>query len=496
MEEHGIVNGEVVDPEKLENAPFIQQVTADVERIAQEQAAAEKTQVSEDLIGKKLELDGHQFVVEEVGEISGDVRLFDQTMADQGYPISRVEKIDTIRQLLTQAEKKEEVLEPPKPHRTGKVAPTVLLPEIPMAQRHDFQITDDAIGVGTPSERFNRNVAAIRLLKKLEEENRLATPDEQAVLAQYVGWGGLADCFDDRHSKFGELKALLTEVEYDAARESALTAFYTPPQVIRAMYQGLEQIGFKRGNLLEPSCGIGHFMGMRPETLADSKIYGIELDSISGRIAQQLYQKSSIAVQGFENTDLPDSFFDVAIGNIPFGNFKLMDKRYDKHNFLIHDYFFAKTLDKVRPGGIIAFITSKGTLDKDNPSFRKYMAQRADLLGAIRLPNNTFKDAAGTDVTSDILFFQKRDTLAIDEPDWVHLGMDANGLKMNQYFIDNPDMILGEMKEISGPFGPETACIANDGVDLGEQLLDAVQNINGSIEEYEDVELEEDEEDL
>ena len=315
-------------------------------------------------------------------------------------------------------------------------------------------------------------------------------------MAQYVGWGGLADCFDDRHSKFGELKALLTEVEYDAARESALTAFYTPPQVIRAMYQGLEQIGFKRGNLLEPSCGIGHFMGMRPETLADSKIYGIELDSISGRIAQQLYQKSSIAVQGFENTDLPDSFFDVAIGNIPFGNFKLMDKRYDKHNFLIHDYFFAKTLDKVRPGGIIAFITSKGTLDKDNPSFRKYMAQRADLLGAIRLPNNTFKDAAGTDVTSDILFFQKRDTLAIDEPDWVHLGMDANGLKMNQYFIDNPDMILGEMKEISGPFGPETACIANDGVDLGEQLLDAVQNINGSIEEYEDVELEEDEEDL
>ena len=258
----------------------------------------------------------------------------------------------------------------------------------------------------------------------------------------------------------------------------------------------MEQIGFKRGNLLEPSCGIGHFMGMRPETLADSKIYGIELDSISGRIAQQLYQKSSIAVQGFENTDLPDSFFDVAIGNIPFGNFKLMDKRYDKHNFLIHDYFFAKTLDKVRPGGIIAFITSKGTLDKDNPSFRKYMAQRADLLGAIRLPNNTFKDAAGTDVTSDILFFQKRDTLAIDEPDWVHLGMDANGLKMNQYFIDNPDMILGEMKEISGPFGPETACIANDGVDLGEQLLDAVQNINGSIEEYEDVELEEDEEDL
>lgn len=501
LEEHGIVNGEVVDPEKLANAPFIRQVMADVEqieqeRIAEEQAEVEQEPVEDDLIGKRLELDGHQFVVESVSEISGDVSLFDLTMAGQRYPISRVEKIDTVRQLLRQAEEKPEVLEPPKPRRSGKVAPTVLLPEIPMTQRHDYQITDDAIGVGTPGERFNHNVRAIRLLKKLEAENRLATPEEQAVLAQYVGWGGLADCFDDRHSKYAELKALLTDDEYEAARESALTAFYTPPQVIRAMYQALEQIGFKRGNLLEPSCGIGNFMGMRPETLADSKIYGIELDSISGRIAQQLYQKSSIAVQGFEKTDLPDSFFDVAIGNIPFGNFKLTDKRYDKHNFLIHDYFFAKTLDKVRPGGIIAFVTSKGTMDKDNPSFRKYMAERADLLGAIRLPNNTFKDAAGTEVTSDILFFQKRDTLAIEQPEWVHLGMDENGLKMNQYFIDNPDMVLGEIKEVSGPFGPETACVPYDGASLDELLREAVQNINGNIAEYEDVELEEDEEDL
>ena len=247
---------------------------------------------------------------------------------------------------------------------------------------------------------------------------------------------------------------MLTDEELSSARESTLTAFYTPPVVIRAMYQALENLGFQNGNLLEPSCGIGHFMGMKPESMADSRIFGVELDGISGRIAQQLYQTSSIAVQGFERTELPDSFFDVAIGNIPFGNFKLSDKRYDKNNFLIHDYFFAKTLDKVRPGGIVAFVTSKGTMDKESPVVRKYIAQRADLLGAIRLPNDTFKAAAGTDVTSDILFFQKRDTLTLDEPSWVHLNTDANGLKMNQYFVDHPDMILGEMKEISGPFGP------------------------------------------
>ena len=379
---------------------------------------------------------------------------------------------------------KEPTLAPPQPQRRARVSPFVLHPEVPNADRHEYHITDDAPGVGTPGERFNNNVRAIRLLKRLEAEDRLATPEEQEVLARYVGWGGLADCFDERHSKYAELKALLTEEEYAAARESTLTAFYTPPVVIRSIYQALTNMGFQTGNLLEPSCGIGNFIGMRPEALADSKIYGVELDGISGRIAQQLYQQSSIAVQGFEKTDLPDSFFDAAIGNVPFGSFKVIDKRYDRYNFLIHDYFFARTLDKVRPGGVIAFVTSKGTMDKDTPTVRKYLAQRADLLGAIRLPNNTFKDAAGTDVTSDILFLQKRDALSSEEPDWVHLNTDANGLKMNQYFIDHPEMVMGEMREISGPYGPETACLPIEGRDLEDQLAVAIQSIQGSITEY------------
>jgi adenine-specific DNA methylase len=318
----------------------------------------------------------------------------------------------------------------------------LLHPEISSTERADYQITDDNIGTGLPHERYQHNVDAINFLKKIESENRLAMMPEQNVLAQYVGWGGLADYFDERNGHYGELKELLTEDEFTAARESTLTAFYTPPVVIRAMYQALENMNFKTGNILEPSCGVGNFIGIKPEHLSNSKIYGIELDSISGRIAQQLYQKSSIAVQGFEKTELPDSFFDVAIGNVPFGSFKIPDKKYNKYNFLIHDYFFARTLDKVRPGGIMAFITSKGTMDKENPSVRKYIAQRADLLGAIRLPNNTFKSAAGTEVTSDILFLQKRDRLIDAEPDWVHLNKVSNGLKINQYFVDNPDMIL------------------------------------------------------
>ena len=379
---------------------------------------------------------------------------------------------------------KEPTLAPPQPQRRARVSPFVLHPEVPNADRHEYHITDDAPGVGTPGERFNNNVRATRLLKRLEAEDRLATPEEQEVLARYVGWGGLADCFDERHSKYAELKALLTEEEYAAARESTLTAFYTPPVVIRSIYQALTNMGFQTGNLLEPSCGIGNFIGMRPEALADSKIYGVELDGISGRIAQQLYQQSSIAVQGFEKTDLPDSFFDAAIGNVPFGSFKVIDKRYDRYNFLIHDYFFARTLDKVRPGGVIAFVTSKGTMDKDTPTVRKYLAQRADLLGAIRLPNNTFKDAAGTDVTSDILFLQKRDALSSEELDWVHLNTDANGLKINQYFIDHPEMVMGEMREISGPYGPETACLPIEGRDLEDQLAVAIQSIQGSITEY------------
>ena len=463
-----------------------------------ETAAADR-----DLIGKEVTLEGRRFLVEKIDE-DGRASLRDLTFEGTvGFPIERVEHISAIRRLMGPAEKiagpekgvksstdghdqggKEPILAPPQPQRRARVSPFVLHPEVPNADRHEYHITDDAIGTGTPGERFSNNVRAIRLLKRLEAEDRLATPEEQEVLAQYVGWGGLADCFDERHSKYAELKALLTEEEYAAARASTLTAFYTPPVVIRSIYQALTNMGFKTGNLLEPSCGIGNFIGMRPEALADSKIYGVELDGISGRIAQQLYQQSSIAVQGFEKTDLPDSFFDAAIGNVPFGSFKVIDKRYDRYNFLIHDYFFARTLDKVRPGGVLAFVTSKGTMDKDTPTVRKYLAQRADLLGAIRLPNNTFKDAAGTDVTSDILFLQKRDALSSEEPDWVHLNTDANGLKMNQYFIDHSEMVMGEMREISGPYGPETACLPIEGRDLGEQLAAAIQNIQGSITEY------------
>ena len=377
-----------------------------------------------------------------------------------------------------------EHLPAPAPKQKARASASVICPEVPSAQRHNYRITDDHLGVGTPSQRYSNNVSAIRLLKQLESESRLATPEEQDILSQYVGWGGLADCFDEKHSKYQELKSLLTEEEYAAARESSLTAFYTPPVVIRAIYKAMENMGFRHGNILEPSCGVGSFLGMLPESMQDSQLYGVELDSISGRIAQQLYQKSSIAVQGFEKTDLPDSFFDAAIGNVPFGQFKVPDKQYDKYNFLIHDYFFARTLDKIRPGGIVAFVTSKGTMDKENPAVRKYIAQRADLLGAIRLPNDTFKGAAGTEVTSDILFLQKRDRMVDLEPDWVHLNTDANGNRMNQYFIDNPDMVLGEMKEVSGPFGPELACVPYEDQSLEELLTDAIQNIHAEITEY------------
>lgn len=377
-----------------------------------------------------------------------------------------------------------EILPPPAPKPKERTPAAIIHPQIPTGQRHNFRIIDDDLGVGTPGQRYANNVAAIRLLKQLEAESRLATPEEQEVLSKYVGWGGLSACFEEKHSKYQELKTLLTEEEYAAARESSLTAFYTPPVVIRSMYKAMENMGFKRGNVLEPSCGVGNFLGMLPDSMQESQLYGVELDSISGRIAQQLYQKSSIAVQGFEKTELPDSFFDAAIGNVPFGQFKVPDKQYDKHNFLIHDYFFARTLDKVRPGGIVAFITSKGTMDKENPAVRKYIAQRADLLGAIRLPNDTFKSAAGTEVTSDILFLQKRDRMVDLEPAWVHLNIDEHGNKINQYFVANPDMILGEMKEISGPFGPELACLPYEGQPIEDLLSDAIQNIHAEITEY------------
>ncbi len=555
LAERGIVDGKVINPDKRNAAPFIQQVMADVEqataRVPQSDERFSPIEVENgyavwDNIRDEIYVDDEgvseeftsRWQAEEYARQLKHVKTLAQyygegeTILIRQYPngqyyvqycyddqdntvyataggfdtFEQAEAalyISAIRRLMGPAEKTagpgksvksstdghdqggiEPTLAPPQPQRRARVSPFVLHPEVPNADRHEYHITDDAIGIGTPGERFSNNVRVIRLLKRLEAEDRLATPEEQEVLAQYVGWGGLADCFDERHSKYAELKALLTEEEYAAARESTLTAFYTPPVVIRSIYQALTNMGFQTGNLLEPSCGIGNFIGMRPEALADSKIYGVELDGISGRIAQQLYQQSSIAVQGFEKTDLPDSFFDAAIGNVPFGSFKVIDKRYDRYNFLIHDYFFARTLDKVRPGGVIAFVTSKGTMDKDTPTVRKYLAQRADLLGAIRLPNNTFKDAAGTDVTSDILFLQKRDALSSEEPDWVHLNTDANGLKMNQYFIDHPEMVMGEMREISGPYGPETACLPIEGRDLEDQLAVAIQSIQGSITEY------------
>jgi N12 class adenine-specific DNA methylase/adenine-specific DNA methylase len=371
-----------------------------------------------------------------------------------------------------------------------------LHPDVPMADRHTFNLRENEVETVGKKERFRRNIMAIQLLKKCQEENRFATPEEQIVLSKYVGWGGLSEAFDENNSAWAteylELSSVLTPEEYASARESTLTAFYTPPEVITAIYKAMEQMGFKEGNLLEPSCGIGNFIGMLPDTMQDSKIYGVELDRISAGIAQQLYQKTTIAAQGFEETNLPDSFFDGVVGNVPFGDFKVSDKRYDKHKFLIHDYFFAKSLDKLRPGGVMALVTSKGTMDKENPAVRKYIAQRAELLGAIRLPNNTFKGNAGTEVVSDILILQKRDRLIDIEPDWVHLDTDENGIKMNSYFVQHPEMILGEMKMVSGRFGMEATCVPYENADLAAQLDEAVANIHGEITEYEaEEELEE-----
>ena len=371
-----------------------------------------------------------------------------------------------------------------------------LHPDVPMADRHTFNLRENEVETVGKKERFRRNIMAIQLLKKCQEENRFATPEEQIILSKYVGWGGLSEAFDENNSAWAteylELFSVLTPEEYASARESTLTAFYTPPEVITAIYKAMEQMGFKEGNLLEPSCGIGNFIGMLPDTMQDSKIYGVELDTISAGIAQQLYQKTTIAAQGFEETNLPDSFFDGVVGNVPFGDFKVSDKRYDKHKFLIHDYFFAKSLDKLRPGGVMALVTSKGTMDKETLAVRKYIAQRAELLGAIRLPNNTFKGNAGTEVISDILILQKRDRLIDIEPDWVHLDTDENGIKMNSYFVQHPEMILGEMKMVSGRFGMEATCVPYENADLAAQLDEAVANIHGEITEYEaEEELEE-----
>lgn len=440
-------------------------------------------------IGTRLTIDGRQFEVDSVDDHTQRVSLRDVTFeAGTGFPIFRTEPISFVRKIVEQADPA--ALAPPQP-QTDEPPAVLTSPKkqnalaYPLdADGRNYRITDDHIGEGAPLERFQRNLDAIRTLKTVEAENRSATAEEQTVLAQYVGWGGLADFFDEKNPRYAELKEQLTDAEYAAARESTLTAFYTPPVVIRGIYAALGQMGFTQGNILEPACGIGNFLGMLPESMSGSKLYGVELDDLSGRIARQLYQKSSIAVQGYEKTAFPDNFFDVAIGNVPFGQFHVPDKRYDRLNFPIHEYFVAKALDQVRPGGVIAVVTSSYTMDKRTASARKYIAQRAELLGAIRLPNNAFKAAAGTEVVSDILFLQKRERMVDIEPEWVHLATNEDGIQMNSYFIDHPDMILGEMKMVSGPFGPTSTCEPYPEQPLEALLAEAVQNIHGEITAY------------
>ena len=429
-------------------------------------------QDNQELIGKEVVIDNRRYEIERISEISGDVSMRDVTFQNQaGIPINRVEKIGYIRSLLEQ-----EVLPPEKEN--------VDVP-VPSDDRRNFRITDDALGVGGAKEKFRNNIAAIQTLHELEIENRLATPEEQEILSKYVGWGGLSQAFDENNAawadEFIELYENLSPEEYRAAKESTLTAFYTPPVVIKAMYEVLDRLGYEKGNMLEPSCGTGNFFGLLPEKMAGSKLYGVELDDLTGRIAKRLYQKATIAVQGFEDTKLPDDHFDVVLGNVPFGDFRVNDSRYEQQKFLIHDYFFAKALDKVKAGGVVMFLTSKGTMDKASPEVRKYIAQRAELLGAIRLPDNTFKANAGTEVTSDILILKKRDRIVDIEPEWVHLDTDENGITMNRYFVEHPEMVLGTMQMESTRFGMDTACKADKEHSLSELLSEAVQRINGEI---------------
>ena len=434
----------------------------------------EMEQSTDDLIGREIIIDNRKYLIESIGKISGDVSLRDITFQNNvGFPINRVEKIGYIQKLLEQ-----EKTELPPEEKTETLA----------TDRHNFRITDDAIGIGGVKEKFRNNMAAINLLHELEIENRLATPEEQEVLSRYVGWGGLSMAFDEHNAawaeEFKELYASLSPEEYRAAMESTLTAFYTPPVVIKAMYDALDRLGFSQGNILEPSCGTGNFFGLLPESMQNSKLHGVEIDSLTGRIAKQLYQKANIAIEGFEKTNLPDDHFDVVLGNVPFGEIRVNDSRYNAQKFLIHDYFFAKALDKVRAGGVVMFITSKGTMDKASPEVRKYIAQRAELLGAIRLPDNTFKANAGTEVTSDILILQKRDRVMDIEPDWVHLDTDENGVTMNRYFVEHPEMVLGEIKMENTRFGTfEPVCKARKDIPLSELLSNAVQRINGEIPE-------------
>jgi N12 class adenine-specific DNA methylase len=469
LEQAGIVDGLVVDAEALDSDPFIRQVTADAERIAQEEHA-----VFPYTIGNTVYLeDGKPFVIEEIGTF--DIRLRDPSLR---YPISRSESRESFSRLLERFPQ----------------------PVTEQTQPSNFHITDDHLGEGGAKTKYGFNIAAIRTLNTIEAESRFATREEQDVLSRYVGWGGIPQAFDPDNAswakEYTELKSLLTGEEYSMARASTLNAHYTSPTVIKAIYEGVGNMGFSTGNILEPACGVGNFFGLLPESMAASKLYGVELDSVTGRIAKLLYPNANITVSGFEKTALPDSFFDLVIGNVPFGSYKVPDKRYDKHNFLIHDYFLAKSLDQVRPGGIIAFITSKGTMNKQNPEVRRYLAQRAELLGAVRLPNNAFLKNAGTEVTSDILFLQKRDRPIDVEPDWIHLGQTTDGIPVNSYFSEHSEMVLGCMAWDDRMYGnqKETTCIPIEGADLGAQLREALSRIKGQITEAELPDLGEDEE--
>ena len=481
---HGLDFSALVYVSDEQLAPFYQSSEP-----TKEQPEAETKIDNSDLIGKELTLDNRRFIVERIDR-NGDASMRDITFEDSnGFPIFRVENADFVRSALELSEKKE--LDAPVWERKQKAKAQTfdLHPEIPLTDRHTFDLKNFELEEVGKKARFHRNVEAIRVLKQCEEENRFATPEEQKVLAQYVGWGGIPEAFDENNatwqSEYNELSQLLSDEEYQSARESTLTAFYTPPVVISAIYKVMAQMGFKEGNILEPSCGIGNFIGMLPQSMQNSRVYGVEIDKISAGIAQQLYQRSSIAGQPFEQTEIPDSFFDAVVGNVPFGDFSVADKRYDKNHFLIHDYFFAKSLDKLRPGGVMALVTSKGTMDKENPAVRKYIAQRAELLGAIRLPNDTFKGNAGTEVVSDIIILQKRDRIIDIEPDWVHLNTDENGIRINSYFAEHPEMTLGDMKIVSGRFGDETTCVPYENADLESLLEEAVSNIHGEITEYE-----------
>ena len=486
LAQRGIVNGELVDPEALDRDPFIQQVVSDIEQISRdEQRKADEAFAGEHLIPREstYEIDGRRFVVDRVNLDFGTVSLQDVTFQNAtGFPIFRSESIEFMRRLVEISEAQRST-EPP-------AEPTVaeLKPEL-----YNFRITDDHLGEGGAKAKFRMNMDAINLLKELEFDGRQATPEEQVILSKYVGWGGLADAFDETKdnwkNEFAELYAALSPEEYAAARSSTLNAHYTSPTVIKAIYEAVGNMGFETGNILEPAMGVGNFFGLLPDAMQNSKLHGVELDSITGRIAKQLYPKADITVAGFETTDRRD-FYDLAIGNVPFGQYQVNDRAYNRLGFSIHDYFFAKALDQVRPGGVVAFVTSRYTMDKQSPEVRKYISQRAELLGAIRLPNNAFKANAGTEVVSDIIFLQKRDRPIEIEPDWVHLGMNDDGFAINRYFIDHPEMILGRQTSESTQYGRQDFTVAPiEGLELVDQLHDAVKYIRGTYTKAELPEL-------